>query len=92
MSSTVLSRRTEIRFNIKDFLGLVVLVSTVAGIYFTMKSQIAEARQLPKRPRSREEIEYRDQIINNAILETQKDIKEIKESMKVLEDRLYQTK
>lgn len=92
MRQTILTDRTEIKFNIKDFFGVVILVGTIAGVYFTMKSQIAEARELPKPPRTKEEIEYRDEVINNAILQTQKDIGEIKESIKILEERVYQTK
>lgn len=92
MRQAILTDRTEIKFNIKDFFGIVVLVGTIAGIYFSMRSQIAEARDLPKPIRTKEEMEYRDQLLNNAILETQKDIREIKESIKTLEERVYQTK
>lgn len=92
MRQAILTDKTEIKFNIKDFFGIVVLVGTISGIYFSMRSQIAEARELPRPVRSREELEYRDQVINNAILQTQKDIGEIKESIKTLEERIYQTK
>lgn len=92
MRQAILTDRTEIKFNIKDFFGIVVLVGTIAGIYFSMRSQIAEAKDLPRPIRTKEEMEYRDQILNNAILETQKDIREIKESIKTLEERVYQTK
>lgn len=92
MGNALLTDKTEIKFNIKDFFGVVVLVGTIAGVYFTMKSQIAEARELPKPPRTKEEIEYRDEVINNAILQTQKDIGEIKESIKILEERVYLNK
>lgn len=92
MKAAVLTEKTEIKFNIKDFLGIVVLIGTVAGIYFGMNSQIAEAKELPKPPRSKEEMEYRDKIIDNAIIQTQRDINEIKESIKLLEERIYQTK
>lgn len=92
MRQALLTDKTEIKFNIKDFFGVVVLVGTIAGVYFTMKSQIAEARELPKPPRTKEEIEYRDEVINNAILQTQKDIGEIKESIKILEERVYLNK
>lgn len=92
MGNALLTDKTEIKFNIKDFFGVVVLVGTIAGVYFTMKSQIAEAKELPKPPRTKEEIEYRDEVINNAILQTQKDIGEIKESIKILEERVYLNK
>lgn len=92
MSSTVISKGTEIRFNIKDFISVTVFITTIASLYFSMKSEITEAKELPKPVVTRDEFLYRDKVVDAAIIQTQKDISDIKESLKILEERVYQNK
>ena len=67
-------------------------VMSLAGVYYALKQDIEEAKQLPKPPGSEVEFKLKDELIREAILTTQKDVTEIKESVKKLEERVYDQK
>ena len=57
-----------------------------------LQADIAEARELPVIPPdevTRMEFNMKDQMIRNTILDTQKDVEEIKKSLEKIEDKLY---
>lgn len=92
----ILDKTTSLRFSIKDFIGVAFVIFSVSSVYFTLKSDIAEAKELPKPVLSEQEYKYKDEVVRKTILLTQKDvdgikedIKEIKETLSVLEQRLY---
>lgn len=92
MKQILLSEKTEFKLTLKDFLAITFLMATVVGMYFSLKAEINVAKQLPKFPITEEELKYKDEIVSNAIINTQKDISEIKESIKLLEQRVYERK
>ena len=56
------------------------------------QADIAEAKELPIIPPdevTRMEFNMKDQMIRNTILDTQKDVEEIKKSLEKIEDKLY---
>ena len=58
-----------------------------------LQADIAEAKELPAPPDpevTRMEFDMKDQMIRNTILTTQEDVKEIKQSIEKIEDKLYQ--
>ena len=57
-----------------------------------LQADIAEAKELPIIPPdevTRMEFNMKDQMIRNTILDTQKDVEEIKKSLEKIEDKLY---
>ena len=57
-----------------------------------LQADIAEAKELPVIPPdevTRMEFQMKDQMIRNTIMETQEDVKEIKNSIEKIEDKLY---
>jgi hypothetical protein len=57
-----------------------------------LQADIAEAKELPIIPPdevTRMEFNMKDQMIRNTILDTQKDVQEIKASIEKIEDKLY---
>ena len=57
-----------------------------------LQADIAEAKELPVIPPdevTRMEFNMKDQMIRNTILDTQKDVQEIKQSLEKIEDKLY---
>ena len=57
-----------------------------------LQADIAEARELPIIPPdevTRMEFNMKDQMIRNTIIDTQKDVQEIKKSIEKIEDKLY---
>ena len=78
--------------SIKTIIGLAFAIATIVGMWFALQADIAEAKELPEPPPqdvTRMEFDMKDQMIRNTILDTQKDVEEIKESLEKIEDKLY---
>ncbi len=91
-----LDKNTEVKLSIKDAVGVGFVLVSVMTLYFTLKTEIAEAKQLPPPIMTAEEFRYKDELITKTIMLTQKDVdvikedvKEIKETLKLLEERMY---
>ena len=75
--------------------GLAFAIATLAGMWFTLQAEIPEAKELPVIPPppdpevTRMEFDMKDQMIRNTILDTQKDVEEIKTTLEKIEDKLY---
>ncbi|MEY4332367.1 MAG: hypothetical protein RLZZ196_1105 [Bacteroidota bacterium] len=80
------------QFSTQMLVAIVGGVMSLAGVYYTLKQDIEEAKQLPKPPVSEVEFKLKDELIREAILNTQKDVSDIKESVKKLEERVYDQK
>tara|TARA_R100001129_G_scaffold98055_1_gene66796 strand:- start:134 stop:445 length:312 start_codon:yes stop_codon:yes gene_type:complete len=97
-----LNEDTAFKLSIKTIIGLAFAIATLAGMWFTLQADIAEAKELPannwnpdweeKLPDpevTKMEFDMKDQMIRNTIMTTQDDVKEIKESLEKIEDKLY---
>ena len=76
---------------IKPSIGTGFAIATVAGMWFTLQAEIAEAKQLPAPPEpevTRMEFDMKDQMIRQTIMTTQEDVSEIKEDMKRIEEKI----
>lgn len=80
------------QFSTQMLIAVVGGIMSLLGVYYTLKQDIEEAKQLPKPPVSEVEFKLKDELIREAILTTQKDVTDIKESLKKLEDRVYDQK
>jgi hypothetical protein len=76
--------------NIKDLIGLLTIAFAVISVYFTLQADIEEAKNLPLPTITKEEFQYKDEMVRSAIMATQEDVAEIKETLKVLDKRLYE--
>ena len=80
------------QFSTQMLVAIVGGIMSLDGVYYKLKQDIEEAKQLPKSPVTEAEFKLKDELIREAILNTQKDIAEIKEGVKKLEDRVYDQK
>ena len=72
-------------------IGMIVgFTITIASLYFVMQADIAEAKELPKPEISKLEYELKDELIRATIMDTQDDVEEIKETIKKIDERLYE--
>ena len=88
-----LNKDTGFNVSIKTLIGIGFAMATIISMWFMLQADIAEAKELPAAPDpeiTRMEFDMKDQMIRNTILETQEDVKEIKESIEKIEDKLYQ--
>ena len=86
-----LNEDTTLQLSIKTLAGIAVLIFTLVGMWFTLQSDISEAKELPKPPDpeiTRMEYDMKDQLIRQTIMTTQDDVKEIKTQMLRMEDKI----
>ena len=87
-----LNEDSGFKVSIKTLIAIGFAMATIISMWFMLQAVIAEAKELPKPPApdvTRMEFDMKDQMIRNTIMETQEDVKEIKESMEKIEDKLY---
>ena len=86
-----LNEDTTLKLSIKTLGGIGVLIFTLVGMWFTLQADIAEAKELPEPlpPEiTRMEYDMKDQLIRQTIMTTQEDVKELKEDMKRIEEKI----
>ena len=87
-----LNEDTSFKVSIKTLIGIGFGIATIVGMWFASQADIAEAKTLPAPPDpevTRMEFDMKDQMIRNTIMDTKKDVEEIKETLDKIEDKLY---
>ena len=87
-----LNEDTGFTISVKTMIAIGFAMATIIGMWFALQADIAEAKELPVIPPdevTRMEFNMKDQMIRNTIIDTQKDVQEIKESLEKIEDKLY---
>tara|TARA_R110000796_G_scaffold9488_2_gene32326 strand:- start:123 stop:407 length:285 start_codon:yes stop_codon:yes gene_type:complete len=88
-----LNEDTGFKVSIKTLAGIAVAIATVVGMWFALQADIQEAKELPKPPEpevTRMEFDMKDQIVRQTIMTTQEDVKELKEDMDRIEEKIDQ--
>ena len=81
-----LGKDTKFSLTLETAGTIVVTLGMIIGMWFTLQSDIEEAKELPAPEVSRPEYDLKDQMIRNTIIETQKDVTEVKETQKEMRD------
>ena len=87
-----LNEETGFVLSVKTMIALGFAMATIIGMWFALQADIAEAKELPIIPPdevTRMEFNMKDQMIRNTIMETKKDVDEIKQTLDKIEDKLY---
>ena len=86
-----LNEDTGFKVSIKTLIGIGAAMATVISMWFMLQADIDEARELPVPPEpviTRMEFDMKDQLVRQTIMTTQEDVKEIKEQLEKLEDKI----
>ena len=86
-----LNENTSFKVSIQTLIGIGFAMATIIGMWFALQADIQEAKELPAPPSpevTRMEFDMKDQLIRQTIMGTQKDVEEIKEDMKRIEEKL----
>jgi|TARA_R100001126_G_C4882922_1_gene180405 hypothetical protein len=86
-----LNEDTTLKLSIKTLAGIAILIFTIVGMWFALQADIDEAKQLPAPPDpeiTRMEYDMKDQLIRQTIMTTQEDVKELKEDMQRIEEKI----
>ena len=86
-----LNEDTGFTVSIKTLGGIGAGMAALIGMWFTLQADIAEAKELhhPPDPEiTRMEFDMKDQLVRQTIMTTQEDVKEIKEQMLRMEQKI----
>ena len=89
MAAPQISEETKVTLDLKTIGMIVAFVITIAGMWFTLQSDIAQAKELPAPVIDRVEYDLKDELIRQTIMDTQEDVEEIKETIDKIDERLY---
>jgi len=87
-----LNEDTGFVLSVKTLIAIGFAMATLISMWFMLQADIAEAKELPAPlpPEvTRMEFQMKDEMIRNTIIDTQKDVQEIKKSLEKIEDKLY---
>ena len=90
MAAPQISEETKVTLDLKTIGMIVAFVVTIAGMWFTLQADIAQAKELPVPVIDRVEYDLKDELIRQTIMDTQEDVEEIKETIDKIDERLYE--
>ena len=86
-----LNEDTSFKLSIKTLIAIGFAMATLISMWFMLQADIEEAKQLPEPAApeiTRMEFDMKDQLVRQTIMTTQEDVKEIKEQLDKLEDKI----
>ena len=86
-----LNEDTGFNVSIKTLGGIGFAMATIISMWFMLQADIEEAKLLPVPPPAeitRMEFDMKDQLVRQTIMTTQEDVKEIKEQLEKLNDKI----
>lgn len=85
-----LSEDTSLSVSIKTLIGIAVAIASAVAMYYSLMKEIEVAKELPKPSITRTEYDLKDQMVRDAIMQTQESVKEISRDVKVIDERLFE--
>ena len=81
---------TKVTLDLKTIGMIVTFIVMLAGMWFTLQADIAEAKDLPLPEIDRIEYDLKDELIRQTIMDTQDDVDKILEEIEKIDERLYE--
>jgi len=85
-----LSEDTSLSVSVKTLIGIAVAIASAVAMYYSLMQEIEVAKELPKPNITRTEYDLKDQMVRDAIMQTQKSVEEISKDVKVIDERLFE--
>tara|TARA_R100001463_G_scaffold85139_4_gene140037 strand:+ start:30851 stop:31126 length:276 start_codon:yes stop_codon:yes gene_type:complete len=85
-----LNENTSFKVSIQTLIGIGFAMATIIGMWFALQADIADAKELPTPDVTRMEFDMKDQNVRQTIMTTQEDVKEIKDDIRRIEDKIDQ--
>ena len=80
----------KVTLDLKTIGMIVTFVIMLAGMWYTLQADIAEAKELPLPEIDRIEYDLKDELIRQTIMDTQDDVDKILEELEKIDERLYE--
>ena len=85
-----ISEESKFEISLKTLIGIGIGLSTLIGMWFALQADIQEAKELPEPEISRTEYDLKDRLIRETIMNTGKKVEENSESLKKIDDKLFE--
>ena len=82
--------KADVKISLKTIGAVVFGIVSLAGVWFSLKQDIALAKELPKPVIDRVEYDLKDELIRQTIMDTQEDVDKILEEIEKIDERLYE--
>ena len=88
--ATQIGENTKVTLDLKTIGMIIGGAVSLALMYFTLKADIAFAKELPEPVISRTEYDLKDELVRQTIMDTQQDVDQILEELEKIDERLYE--
>ena len=85
-----IGEETQVTLDLKTIGMIVGFVLTLAGMWFGLQADIAEAKELPAPVIDRIEYDLKDELIRQTIMDTQEDVEAMRDQLDKIDERLYE--
>ena len=88
--TTEISKKTKFILSVETLITIGTTLVAITAMYFTLQAEITEAKELPIQDVTRIEFDMKDELVRQTIMNTQDDILEMKEDIKLIKQKLYE--
>jgi len=81
--------KSDFSISLKTIGAIIFTIVSLAGVWFSLKQDIALAKELPAPVIDRVEYDLKDELIRQTILDTQEDVEDMKAQLDKIDERLY---
>ena len=85
-----LNENTGITIDVKTLIGIAIAIASAVGMYYALMKEIELAKELPEPNITRTEYDLKDQMIRDAVMNTQQQVEGIAKDVKVIDERLFE--
>lgn len=85
-----IGEETQVTLDLKTIGMIVGFVIMLAGMWFTLQAEIAQAKELPEPVIDRIEYDLKDELIRQTIMDTQEDVEAMRDQLDKIDERLYE--
>ena len=83
-------KKKKVNISIENLIMLGAGIFSLVGMWYALQGEIEEAKLLPEPEVSRTEYDLKDQLVRETIISTQKKVEEIDETVKKIDDKLFE--
>lgn len=83
-------KKKKVNISIENLIMLGAGIFSLVGMWFALQGEIEEAKKLPEPEVSRTEYDLKDQLVRENIINTNKKVEEIDETVKKIDEKLFE--
>ena len=83
-------KKKKVNVSIENLIMMGAGIVSLVGMWYALQGDIEEAKKLPEPEVSRTEYDLKDQLIRENIINTNKKVEEIDETVKKIDEKLFE--